>query len=230
MSANRKQASLVSWMIVVMVGVIGIVLFAFMWLRPQLGGATEGWKPINNQVSQLLETESSTSSDREPNKREVNLPTSDPNKAAQVNENRNSSSKGVGGDRQQGDKRNEQTDTNNQAQVTNSHTTKQPHNQHEASEGLTKENKKIAAAASNTNNVPTNATEIAAEQQSQLISLNRANEQQLDELPGVGPSKAKAIVAYREQHGKFNSIEEVMKVKGIGPKMFKKMKDKLTVD
>ncbi|WP_186786066.1 ComEA family DNA-binding protein [Paenibacillus agilis] len=229
MSANRKQASLLSWIVVVMVAVIGIILFALMWLRPRLGDTTEGWKPLNDQVSQLLGTESSTSSNSEPNKRDVDLPTSDPTKAEQVDENRNIS-KGLGGEQQQGDKLNEQTDSNNQAQVTDTLTTKQQHNQHGTSERHINENKQTAAAAENANNASSNAAEIATGQQSQLISLNRADEQQLDELPGVGPSRAKAIVAYREKHGKFSTIDEVMKVKGIGPKMFKKMKDKLTVD
>ncbi|WP_051217518.1 ComEA family DNA-binding protein [Paenibacillus assamensis] len=206
MSANRKQASLVSWMVVVIVGVIGIILFAFMWLRPQLGGATEGWKPVNDQVSQLLETESSASSNGESAQKAPKVSTNVPAKAAQANESSNPT--GVSGESQ--------------------------HDQHGVSNSLNErsnnEETPTSRDAMNANNAPSNATGKASEQNSELISLNRADEQQLDELPGVGPSKAKAIVAYREQHGKFNSIDEVMKVKGIGPKMFKKMKDKLTVD
>ncbi|OPA78371.1 hypothetical protein BVG16_10840 [Paenibacillus selenitireducens] len=58
----------------------------------------------------------------------------------------------------------------------------------------------------------------------QLIPLNAATKEQLMELPGIGDSKAKAIIAYREAHGKFASIDELRNVKGIGPKVFAKLK------
>ncbi|MCR8845844.1 helix-hairpin-helix domain-containing protein [Paenibacillus sp. SC116] len=228
MFANRKQAPLLSWIVVVMVAVTGIILFAVMWLRPRLGDATEGWKPMNDQVSQLLETESRTSVNSEPNKKELEAPTSDQTKAAQANKISSSKEK-MSGESQQGEKQ-KQPDSNNQPKVSSMPTTNQQHDQHGASKSLSNENKETITAATNGNNAPSNATDMAQGQQSQLISLNHADEQQLDELPGVGPSKAKAIVAYREKHGKFSAIDEVMKVKGIGPKMFKKMKDRITVD
>lgn len=56
------------------------------------------------------------------------------------------------------------------------------------------------------------------------ISLNEASLAQLDRLPGVGPSTAKKILDYRMAHGGFSSIDEVMNVKGIGPKKFADMK------
>lgn len=49
------------------------------------------------------------------------------------------------------------------------------------------------------------------------IDLNTATEQQLDILPGVGPSTARAIVAYRLQHGPFARVEDLLNVRGIGP-------------
>lgn len=49
------------------------------------------------------------------------------------------------------------------------------------------------------------------------IDLNTATEQQLDTLPGVGPSTARAIVAYRLQHGPFARVEDLLNVRGIGP-------------
>ena len=52
------------------------------------------------------------------------------------------------------------------------------------------------------------------------VDLNTASETQLTTLPGVGPSTAKAIVAYRMTHGKFNAPEDLLNVKGIGPKKF----------
>jgi competence protein ComEA len=59
------------------------------------------------------------------------------------------------------------------------------------------------------------------------ISLNSATVEQLQSLPGVGPATAKAIVEYRTKSGKFNRIEEIINVKGIGEKKFQKIKDRL---
>lgn len=56
----------------------------------------------------------------------------------------------------------------------------------------------------------------------QQIDVNTATAQELDDaLPGIGPSKAEAIVSYRNQHGAFNSLEDLDNVPGIGPKILK---------
>lgn len=49
-----------------------------------------------------------------------------------------------------------------------------------------------------------------------LVDLNAATLEQLDALPGVGPSTAQAILDYREEHGRFRSVEELLEVRGIG--------------
>lgn len=49
------------------------------------------------------------------------------------------------------------------------------------------------------------------------VDLNQADEQQLETLPGVGPSTAEAILDYRRQHGRFKSVDELLDVRGIGP-------------
>lgn len=51
----------------------------------------------------------------------------------------------------------------------------------------------------------------------QTIDVNIATEQQLDALPGIGPSTARAIVAYRLLHGPFARVEDLLNVRGIGP-------------
>ncbi|MNJ03855.1 ComE operon protein 1 [compost metagenome] len=48
-------------------------------------------------------------------------------------------------------------------------------------------------------------------------------------MPGIGPSKAKAIVAYREANGPFSEPEDLMKVKGIGTKTFEALKNRIAV-
>ncbi len=50
------------------------------------------------------------------------------------------------------------------------------------------------------------------------VNLNLANEATLRNLPGVGESKAKAIIAYREEHGDFNDVEELIEVEGFSEK------------
>ena len=52
---------------------------------------------------------------------------------------------------------------------------------------------------------------------------------ELEALPGIGPAKAKAIVAYRQQNGQFKTVEDLKKVKGIGEGIFSKLKDEASV-
>lgn len=61
------------------------------------------------------------------------------------------------------------------------------------------------------------------------INLNTATSEQLQSIPGIGPSTAKNILDYRTKVGKFNKIEEIINVKGIGEKKFLKIKDRLMV-
>jgi len=61
------------------------------------------------------------------------------------------------------------------------------------------------------------------------IDLNSATVEQLTSLPGVGPTLAGRIVEYREKAGRFNSVEELMNVKGIGEKNFAKIEPRLKV-
>jgi len=62
------------------------------------------------------------------------------------------------------------------------------------------------------------------------ININTATVIQLEELTGIGPSKAQAIVEYREQHGPFHAITEIQNVSGIGPKTYERIKDQITIE
>lgn len=62
-----------------------------------------------------------------------------------------------------------------------------------------------------------------------LINVNQATVDELTELPGIGLSKAKAIVQYREKYGPFQKIDELLEVKGIGSKILDKMRSKITL-
>lgn len=76
---------------------------------------------------------------------------------------------------------------------------------------------------------PSGSTALTPDPNDARLDLNAATQAQLEDLPGIGPSKAKAIVAYREQHGGFRSIDELLQVKGIGPKMFEKLRPEVAV-
>ena len=62
-----------------------------------------------------------------------------------------------------------------------------------------------------------------------LVNINTAGKDELMTLPGIGEGKAEDIIAYREQNGAFNSIEELMNVSGIKEGTFRKLKDKITL-
>jgi competence ComEA-like helix-hairpin-helix protein len=63
----------------------------------------------------------------------------------------------------------------------------------------------------------------------QKIDINRAEAWLLEALPGIGESKAQAIIAYRQQNGRFKHIIEVTEVEGIGPAIYEEIKELITV-
>ncbi|MEI2690791.1 MAG: helix-hairpin-helix domain-containing protein [Anaerolineae bacterium] len=62
-----------------------------------------------------------------------------------------------------------------------------------------------------------------------LIDINRAGVEELDQLPGIGPVTAQAIVAYRTANGPFRTVEEIVNVKGIGLATLEKLRALITV-
>ncbi len=62
-----------------------------------------------------------------------------------------------------------------------------------------------------------------------LVDINRASQPELETLPGIGPALAQRIIAYRQEHGPFASIEEIQAVSGIGPATFERIRDQITV-
>ncbi len=61
------------------------------------------------------------------------------------------------------------------------------------------------------------------------VNINTATAKELQKVHGIGKKIAAVIVAYRDEHGVFKSVEGLLKVKGIGKKTLGKAKDELTV-
>ena len=61
------------------------------------------------------------------------------------------------------------------------------------------------------------------------VDLNRASQAELESLPGIGPAKAEAILAYRRQHGPFRRIEDLQRVSGFGPATVNRLRPDLRV-
>ncbi|RIU93763.1 ComEA family DNA-binding protein [Oceanobacillus picturae] len=64
---------------------------------------------------------------------------------------------------------------------------------------------------------------------SEKVHLNSASKEEIETLSGIGPSKAEAIIAYREENGLFQSLEDLLNVSGIGEKTIEQLEDSIQV-
>lgn len=87
---------------------------------------------------------------------------------------------------------------------------------------------KVGETAPIIKNSPASST--TNSQEASLVNINTADLTQLMTLSGIGPSKANAILSYREEHGLFNSIEDMKEVTGIGDLTFENIKVFITVN
>jgi len=80
--------------------------------------------------------------------------------------------------------------------------------------------------------IPTTASQpqTPSDSSTKLININNASQSELESLPEIGPSLARAIIAYREEHGPFGAVEDIQKVTGIGPAIFEQISHLITVD
>ncbi len=78
--------------------------------------------------------------------------------------------------------------------------------------------------------VPALPGENPEEEDDGRININTADQFRLQQLPGIGPALAARIVDYRERHGGFASIEDIMKVSGIGEATFENIREYISVD
>ena len=62
------------------------------------------------------------------------------------------------------------------------------------------------------------------------LNINTASQEAFETLPGIGPAKAAEIIAYREQHGNFSTIDDLLNVPGIGPATLDSIRDCLIIE
>ena len=72
-------------------------------------------------------------------------------------------------------------------------------------------------------------TRAAVPTASELVNINTATLEELDKLPGIGPTTAQNIIDYRTEHGPFQRIEDLMNVPNVGPATFDRLKELITV-
>jgi competence protein ComEA len=60
------------------------------------------------------------------------------------------------------------------------------------------------------------------------VDVNRAGAAELEALPGIGPVLAERIVAHRQEHGPFVSVDDLQGVRGIGPSLLADLRDRVT--
>jgi len=71
---------------------------------------------------------------------------------------------------------------------------------------------------------------VSLAQEAEKININKASAVELTQLKRIGPKLSQRIVEYREKHGPFERPDDIMLVKGIGPKTFELNKDRITTE
>ena len=88
----------------------------------------------------------------------------------------------------------------------------------------------FSVAQHSSDNRQVSETNSGAQRQIEPVAINRSPLAELQNLQGVGPGLAARIIRYREKHGKFSSVDELMRVKGIGPVLLKRNRKYIVLD
>ena len=71
---------------------------------------------------------------------------------------------------------------------------------------------------------PQNRTNVVTQNEPELLNINTASVEELQTLPNIGEATARRIIDYRTQHGNFTNVDDLQKVRGIGPKTLEKLR------
>ena len=77
--------------------------------------------------------------------------------------------------------------------------------------------------------ISNNMSRNAEDSKNSKVNINKANASELEKVPGIGPSTAQKIIIYRNENGKFSSIDDIKNISGIGAKKFESIKDYISV-
>ena len=88
---------------------------------------------------------------------------------------------------------------------------------------------RLSAPAAVASSLPEEPSPSESDEPAGLVDLNTADAEELMTLPGIGETRAKAIVAYREEHGPFTYVEDLIQVPGIGEGILEGLMDHVTV-
>lgn len=78
--------------------------------------------------------------------------------------------------------------------------------------------------------IETSSSQNVNENKNDKININKASKEELMTLPGIGEAKADSIIAYRDEHAKFQTIEDIQQIPGIKEAIFSRVKDRITVE
>ncbi|WP_229106432.1 ComEA family DNA-binding protein [Paenibacillus sp. 1001270B_150601_E10] len=216
---HKQNPSAMKWLVILCSGA-GLLCFAFMWLLPQFNEKEAGWQPLNDLVEERLWEESSKQGvTSEPVKDQKDVG-SEMGKTPQNDEGTAQETEKAG--------------TPNLAQGASS-SEGQVEGQYKSSiqggaSSLKNDASSVGTVQQKSQDPPASEPLSSSSVQKApegSVAINTAGEDELTTLPGIGPAKAKAIISYRKQHGPFRFPEDVLEVKGIGPKMLAKIKDRL---
>ena len=87
----------------------------------------------------------------------------------------------------------------------------------------------LPSPATGQENATRETTTKQAESSEFVIDINRASVEEFTKLPGVGPALARRIVAFREKHGPFRRVEDLLAIRGIGHKKWKAIRPHLAI-
>ncbi|RJG26189.1 helix-hairpin-helix domain-containing protein [Paenibacillus thiaminolyticus] len=216
MKKSRHALSLRAWIGLTGMAIAGLAIFMGLWLKPQSEEAAGGWTPLNEAIAGRLAAgeEGQDMGERSGSANPVSA-SSFPAKNSGREEGRDPAS-------------NSGQSVNPAAGDPNQLLTMQP-DKKQAEPNPGEQGSGVPASAEASTAAPS-ADAKAKDAASGRININAADAEALMKLPGIGPSKSQAIVKYRESHGPFQRLEDLKKVKGIGPAIFAKLRDQASIE